>query len=64
MLCVCVCVEGQMVCVVLLGEQGWAGLGVAGAQLKEVCRDDVFLWNQTGSRAGHGCSIAHVWERE
>lgn len=46
------CVEWQSVCVV------W--LGVAGAQLEEVCRDGVVcsLWNQARSRAGHGCSTA------
>lgn len=42
------------------GWESMAGLGVAGAQLEEVCRDGVVcsLWNQARSRAGHGCSTA------
>lgn len=58
-LCVCLCVCG-MAKSVLCSWQSTAGLGLglAGAQLEGVCRDGVLLVG-----AGHGCSMAQVWER-
>lgn len=61
-----------MVRVVLLGEHGWAGLGVAGAQLGEVCRGGVFLvksgWEQSRTWVFHspglGKRVVSQWHGE